>query len=219
MPSNGRQHTCRVSTPPASMSASTSRPTSLSTRAVTTAVRSPKQRRRARATLYSPPPSHTSNDRAVRMRPLPGSRRSITSPTATQSQRDPSGGRIDRVTGAALRRRRAHASVDGGRHCSISSIAARARADRSSQRPAATSADGTSCDPRPRHAAPASSHGVTASRVGAMPPVGIRRDHGQGASTSATKLGPSVRAGKTLTISAPSTSARITSPGVAAPGM
>ena len=41
------------------MRSSTSRPTSLSTNAVTTAVRSPKQRRSPRATLYSPPPSQT----------------------------------------------------------------------------------------------------------------------------------------------------------------
>ena len=162
-PSNGRQHTCRVSTPPASISASTSRPTSLSTRAVTTAVRSPKQRRRARATLYSPPPSHTSNERAVRMRLLPGSRRSITSPSATQSQRASSAG-LDRQGHAAplgavarprLRRRRAALA--------ISSIAVRARADgppngrrrRPRTAPAATPDRGT---PRRRRATASSTH-------------------------------------------------------------
>src|SRR5439155_6043095 len=50
----------------------------------------PKQRFRPRATLYSPPPSHTRSCRAVWMRPSPGSRRSITSPSATRSQRRPS---------------------------------------------------------------------------------------------------------------------------------
>ena len=45
----------------------------------------PKQRRRPRATLYSPPPSHTWNVRVVRIRPSPGSSRSITSPSAAQS--------------------------------------------------------------------------------------------------------------------------------------
>ena len=41
------------------MKSSSSRPTSLSASAVTTAVRRPKQRRSPRATLYSPPPSQT----------------------------------------------------------------------------------------------------------------------------------------------------------------
>src|SRR5471030_3560344 len=59
---------------------------SLSTNAVAIAVRRPKQRRRPRATLYSPPPSQTRNARAVRTRPSPGSRRSMTSPSATRSR-------------------------------------------------------------------------------------------------------------------------------------
>src|SRR5688572_3591020 len=65
----------------------TRRPTGLSTRAVTTAVSSPKQRLRPRATLYSPPPSHTWNVRVVWMRPSPGSSRSMTSPRLTRSKR------------------------------------------------------------------------------------------------------------------------------------
>ena len=64
-----------------------SRPISLSARAVTTAVRMPKQRRRPRATLYSPPPSQTWNCRVVRMRTSPGSRRSMISPKETSSKR------------------------------------------------------------------------------------------------------------------------------------
>ena len=62
----------RVSTPPCRMKSSISRPTSLSAKAVTTAVRLPKQRRRPRATLYSPPPSQTRNLRAVRIASLAG---------------------------------------------------------------------------------------------------------------------------------------------------
>ena len=49
------------------------------------AVRSPNARRRPRDTLYSPPPSHARNERAVRIRPSPGSRRSMTSPRETAS--------------------------------------------------------------------------------------------------------------------------------------
>ena len=55
-------------------------------RAVTMAVRIPKQRRRPRATLYSPPPSHTWKWRVVETRTSPGSRRSMTSPRLTKSQ-------------------------------------------------------------------------------------------------------------------------------------
>src|SRR5260221_10919074 len=51
------------------------------------AVFSPKQRLRPRATLYSPPPSHTLNSRACAILVSPGSSRSITSPRATRSQR------------------------------------------------------------------------------------------------------------------------------------
>src|SRR5262245_12256757 len=63
------------------------RPTGLSTKAVTIAVSIPKQRFRPRATLYSPPPSQTSKRRVVWIRPSPGSRRSMTSPSATRSKR------------------------------------------------------------------------------------------------------------------------------------
>jgi len=47
----------------------------------------PKQRFNPRATLYSPPPSHTRNSRVVAMRVSPGSSRSITSPRLTRSHR------------------------------------------------------------------------------------------------------------------------------------
>src|ERR1035437_1828539 len=83
-----------VSTPPVRMKSSTRRPISLSANAVTTAVRSPKARRRPRATLYSPPPSQARKDLAVRIRPSPGSRRSITSPRDTASKRHSDAGRM-----------------------------------------------------------------------------------------------------------------------------
>src|SRR5258708_39805499 len=51
------------------------------------AVSMPKQRFNPRATLYSPPPSHTRNSRVVAMRVSPGSSRSITSPRLTRSHR------------------------------------------------------------------------------------------------------------------------------------
>src|SRR5258708_30922237 len=51
------------------------------------AVFNPKQRLSPRATLYSPPPSHTLNSRACAILVSPGSSRSITSPRATRSQR------------------------------------------------------------------------------------------------------------------------------------
>ena len=74
-----------VSTPPCRTRSSRRRPTSLSTNAVRTAARLPKQRRRPRATLYSPPPSQAWNGRVVRTRPSPGSRRSMISPIETMS--------------------------------------------------------------------------------------------------------------------------------------
>src|SRR6185369_4461286 len=98
-PSSGRHWMCEGSTPPCRMRSSTRWPTSLSTSAVTTAVRSPKQRRNPRATLYSPPPSHTWNERVVRIRPSPGSRRSITSPSATRSYRQSVASRMHSSTG------------------------------------------------------------------------------------------------------------------------
>src|ERR1700722_18124904 len=69
------------------MKSSTSLPIGLSANAVAIAVRIPKQRRSSRATLYSPPPSQAWNCLAVWILPSPGSRRSITSPKLTQSQR------------------------------------------------------------------------------------------------------------------------------------
>src|SRR5688572_4486149 len=74
------------------MRSCTRRPTGLSAKAVTTAVSRPKQRLRPRATLYSPPPSQAWKVRVVVTRPSPGSRRSITSPRATRSQRQRSFG-------------------------------------------------------------------------------------------------------------------------------
>src|SRR5260221_8725657 len=56
------------------------------------AVSSPKQRFSPRATLYSPPPSLTAKCRVVQVRYSPGSKRSITSPRLTTSQRQPSFG-------------------------------------------------------------------------------------------------------------------------------
>src|SRR4051794_38860537 len=63
------------------------RPIGLSAKALTTAVSSPKQRLRPRATLYSPPPSRAWKLRAVVTRPSPGSRRSMISPSETRSKR------------------------------------------------------------------------------------------------------------------------------------
>ena len=74
-----------VSTPPCRIKSSISIPTSLSANAVITAVLRPKQRRRPRTTLYSPPPSHARKLLAVRILPSPGSSLSITSPRDTAS--------------------------------------------------------------------------------------------------------------------------------------
>ena len=63
------------------------------TKAVSTAVFRPKQRRSPRTTLYSPPPSQALNWRAVRILPSPGSSRSITSPMETASKAHSSLGR------------------------------------------------------------------------------------------------------------------------------
>src|SRR5664280_1368679 len=83
-----------VSRPPVRMKSSTRRPISLSASDVTIAARWPNARRRPRATLYSPPPSQARKDLAVRMRPSPGSRRSITSPRDTASKRHADAGRM-----------------------------------------------------------------------------------------------------------------------------
>src|SRR5258707_13096028 len=71
------------------MRSCTSRPTGLSASAETSAVSRPKHRFSPGATLYSPPPSHTLKERDVWMRDSPGSSRSMTSPSATRSQRRP----------------------------------------------------------------------------------------------------------------------------------
>src|SRR4051794_40034974 len=89
------------STPPCMIRSSSRPPTGLSAIAVTIAVRRPKHRRRPRATLYSPPPSETANVRVVAILPSPGSKRSITSPSATRSYLHSSGGRS--CTSALLR--------------------------------------------------------------------------------------------------------------------
>jgi len=90
-----------VATPPCKMKSSMRRPTSLSAKAVQTAVRNPKQRRSPRATLYSPPPSQTWNCRAVRILPSPGSSRSMISPRASRSYWQPlTGLRCRRATGS-----------------------------------------------------------------------------------------------------------------------
>src|ERR1700733_1399699 len=96
-PSYFVQTTCDWSTPPCSIRSSSSRPTGLSARAVTTAVFNPKHRRNPRATLYSPPPSHTLNWRAVATRTSPGSSRSITSPRLTRSHLHSSFSRTTRL--------------------------------------------------------------------------------------------------------------------------
>src|SRR5207245_4943120 len=93
-PSCSTQRTSDWSTPPWYMRSCRRRPTGSSANAVTTAVSKPKQRFSPRATLYSPPPSHTSKDRAVAMRRSPGSNRTITSPRLTRSQRHSFFGRI-----------------------------------------------------------------------------------------------------------------------------
>src|SRR3954470_2642632 len=84
-PSKSRQMTCDMSTPPCMMKSSSSQPRSFFGIAVTTAARLPQHFRIARATLYSPPPSQTLKLRALRTRPKPGSKRSITSPKDMQS--------------------------------------------------------------------------------------------------------------------------------------
>src|SRR6266542_685220 len=89
-----------VPTPPCKIKSSNNRPTSFSANAVQTAVFKPKHRRSPRATLYSPPPSQTLNSRALRTRPKPGSKRSITSPNDTTSHLHSAAGRIFRISSA-----------------------------------------------------------------------------------------------------------------------
>ncbi len=81
MPSKGTHWTYSISTPPCSIRSSSSRPTGLSTMAVTIAARLPNVRLSPRATLYSPPPSQTRKVRVVWIRSSPGSSRSMTSPS------------------------------------------------------------------------------------------------------------------------------------------
>src|SRR5271155_2774274 len=74
------------------------------------AVSNPKQRCNPRATLYSPPPSLTRKWRAVPILYSPGSKRSITSPRLTTSQRQPVLGLMGRGTVSSARQ---PAAVDG----------------------------------------------------------------------------------------------------------
>ena len=74
-----------VSTPPIKIRSLISFPTSFSASPVMIEVLSPKHFARPRATLYSPPPSHTVKLRVVRILKSPGSRRNITSPSETAS--------------------------------------------------------------------------------------------------------------------------------------
>ena len=80
MPSVFAQWIKDVSTPPCRIKSSTRYPISFAANAVITAVFKEKQRRSPRTTLYSPPPSQTLNCLAVRIRPSPGSKRSMISP-------------------------------------------------------------------------------------------------------------------------------------------
>ena len=89
-PSKSRHRICDTSTPPCRMQSSTRSPTSFLGRAVATVARRPNALRAARARLYSPPPSQIRNRRVLRMRSSPGSKRSITSPSAATSQRQAS---------------------------------------------------------------------------------------------------------------------------------
>src|SRR5512145_2372275 len=66
-----------------------------------------------------------------------------------------------------------------------------------------------SCEPIPTQAAPALNQAHRLSSVGSTPPVGMILVHGIGPFTASTKPGPPTwLPGKTLTISAPSSSAR-----------
>ena len=85
MPSYGIQLINEASTPPCSIKSSSNLPISLSANAVMIPVRNPKHRLKPRATLYSPPPSHTSNLRAVRTRACSGSSRNMISPSEIRS--------------------------------------------------------------------------------------------------------------------------------------
>ena len=97
IPSSSRQRMKSVATPPCMMKSSTRWPTSLSTKAVQTAVFRRKHFRSPREVLYSPPPSQARNSRAVRTRPSPGSRRSITSPREIWSKPHEAAGLIGRL--------------------------------------------------------------------------------------------------------------------------
>src|SRR5882724_11363967 len=115
-PSKGIHLMKSVATPPCKVKSSSNRPTSLSANAVATAVRKPKQRRNPRATLYSPPPSQTLNSRVERIRPSPGSNRSIISPRESRSYLQEPGGfscRVDMVRGVSMSSRLRSISDDG----------------------------------------------------------------------------------------------------------
>ena len=86
-----------VDTPPWRIRSSRRRPTSFWTKDVATAVFIPKQRRRPRAALYSPPPSQALNEQVVRTRPSPGSSLSMISPKETRSHLHSEAGRRSSV--------------------------------------------------------------------------------------------------------------------------
>ena len=188
-PSNSRQMMCEVSTPPWQMKSSTSQPRSFSGSAVTTLARLPQHLRMARATLYSPPPSHTWNWRALRTRPKPGSKRSITSPNETQShfvigRRGGSSGhrrpcstfpRMFLIRAMVSRDLLLDAGIVLGRQQFLGDqVGADAGSRRCRRR--------TTC--------------VSDSSVGSTPPVGMMRVHGMGPSTFLTNSGPPTRANR-----------------------
>ena len=194
MPSNGRHSTWLVSTPPWSMQSSTSRPTSLSASAVTIAVRRPKQRRRPRATLYSPPPSQTLEAARVADPPL-----ARVEPQHHLAERDEVVARIGHA--ASAQADRLGGQPRDARPSPVRRGAwARPSSCRRSRAPAA--AGGT----RPRCALPTPRSGRSEPR-GTAP-----------ASAAMSAAPPRGSAGKSLTASRPSASARASSVAVAMPG-
>ena len=162
-PSSGTQRMSDVSTPPWRTRSSTSRPDVVVDERRHDGGAQPEAAAQAARDVVLPPPSQTRNERAVRIRPSPGSRRSMTSPSETRSKRhSPRGG----GRGRSRRAPAALATASAARRCDRVEVARRDELGRN--HPAPTDGDdaGQAQDRRPH-----------SSRL--TPPVGTKRTSGK----------------------------------------
>jgi hypothetical protein len=191
----------------------------------------------ARATLYSPPPSQTWKLRALRTRPKPGSKRSMTSPKETQSHFVSAETGLMISSDICFREGAKNArNAQKGKEASFPALLLGSQFG-------LDGLDEQQClahvlfdaleipcveqcflvimlEPMPQATMPAPNHLRSDSSVGSTPPVGMMRVHGIGPMTLLTKSGPPTEEpGKTLMISQPSSCASPISVAEPQPGL